>query len=445
MTEEQALRQIQCGSQEALVWFIDHYGAYVSAIIRGILGAALTESDVEETASDVFFSLWNNAEKVRSGAARPWLSAVARNAARDRLRRAVPEQPLPEDAILVDDRTPETALTEKERTARVRLALLSLEPADREVFLRRYYYCQKLGDISQEMGLNESQRQVMETLGTTDLPAPVTSHGTTITPVAAICDKHNYYLRLRIEAPAGTTLRIPDPSEGWLQLSVLDSNTLDPDVLQVEGCDETPFYFWYAAWYDDTPGDNMLETVVWLSSHGQGQRNPDPYRPGDPIWVDFTDDTPKSVNIHNISVQNDDHEYTVLLEGDWHFDLPPAQEHPTLHIDTSGLTEESTDPGRMIYPDYFNISALSLEFEYRYDPLYVDVEYPDCVEREEKCCEVRDGWEVVLKDGSSVPLGANSGDGYHDFAYLIQPFTAPIDITQVDHIRFGDLIIPVEP
>ena len=34
--------------------------------------------------------------------------------------------------------------------------LLSLEPADREVFLRRYYYCQKLGDISREMGLNES-------------------------------------------------------------------------------------------------------------------------------------------------------------------------------------------------------------------------------------------------------------------------------------------------
>ena len=149
LTEEQALRQIKRGSQEALAWFIDRYGAYVSAIIRGILGAALTESDVEETASDVFFSL-------RSGAARPWLSAVARNAARDRLRRAVPEQPLPEDAVLVDDRTPETALTDKERTARVRLALLSLEPADREVFLRRYYYCQKLGDISREMGLNES-------------------------------------------------------------------------------------------------------------------------------------------------------------------------------------------------------------------------------------------------------------------------------------------------
>ena len=42
LTEEQALRQIKRGSQEALAWFIDRYGAYVSAIIRGILGAALT-------------------------------------------------------------------------------------------------------------------------------------------------------------------------------------------------------------------------------------------------------------------------------------------------------------------------------------------------------------------------------------------------------------------
>lgn len=156
MTEEQALRQIRRGSQEALLWFIDRYGAYVSAIIRGIIGQTLAESDVEEIASDVFFALWNNAEKVCSGAARPWLSTVARNAARDRLRRAVPEQPLPEDAVIVDDRTPETALTEKEQTARVQLALLSLEPVDREVFLRFYYYCQRIGDISREMGLNES-------------------------------------------------------------------------------------------------------------------------------------------------------------------------------------------------------------------------------------------------------------------------------------------------
>ena len=63
---------------------------------------------------------------------------------------------LPEDAVIADHRTPETALTEKERTACVQLALLSLDATDREVFLRFYYYCQRLSDISREMGLNES-------------------------------------------------------------------------------------------------------------------------------------------------------------------------------------------------------------------------------------------------------------------------------------------------
>ena len=53
--------------------------------------------------------------------------------------------------------------------------------------------------------LTAEQKQVMEALGTTDLQ-PVTSNGTTITPLAAICDENNYYLRLRIEAPEGTEL-----------------------------------------------------------------------------------------------------------------------------------------------------------------------------------------------------------------------------------------------
>lgn len=95
MTEEQALRQMQRGSQEALAWFIDRYGAYVSAVIRGILGTALAESDVEETASDVFFSLWNNAGKVHSGAAAmaqlPWPATPPATGSAG----PYPEQPLP--------------------------------------------------------------------------------------------------------------------------------------------------------------------------------------------------------------------------------------------------------------------------------------------------------------------------------------------------------------
>ena len=156
LTEEQALRQMKQGSQDALAWFIQRYGAYVSTIIYNIIGQRMSNADVEEVASDVFLALWNNAGKILPNAARSWLATVARNTARSRLRRASDTLPLDEEAVIVDDRTPEAALERREQAVRVRMALLSLNPVDREVFLRFYYYYQKTTDIAADMGLNES-------------------------------------------------------------------------------------------------------------------------------------------------------------------------------------------------------------------------------------------------------------------------------------------------
>lgn len=156
LTEEQALRQMKQGSQDALAWFIQRYGAYVSTIIHNIIGQRMSNADVEEVASDVFLALWNNAGKILPNAARSWLATVARNTARSRLRRASDTLPLDEEAVIVDDRTPEATLERREQSVRVRMALLSLNPVDREVFLRFYYYYQKTADIAADMGLNES-------------------------------------------------------------------------------------------------------------------------------------------------------------------------------------------------------------------------------------------------------------------------------------------------
>ena len=156
LTEEQALRQMKQGSQDALAWFIHRYGAYVSTIIHNIIGQRMSNADVEEVASDVFLALWNNAGKILPNAARSWLATVARNTARSRLRGASDTLPLDEEAVIVDDRTPEATLERREQAVRVRMALLSLNPVDREVFLRFYYYYQKTADIAADMGLNES-------------------------------------------------------------------------------------------------------------------------------------------------------------------------------------------------------------------------------------------------------------------------------------------------
>lgn len=133
LTEEQALRQMKQGSQDALAWFIHRYGAYVSTIIHNIIGQRMSNADVEEVASDVFLALWNNAGKILPNAARSWLATVARNTARSRLRRASDTLPLDEEAVIVDDRTPEATLERREQAVRVRMALLSLNPVHRGV------------------------------------------------------------------------------------------------------------------------------------------------------------------------------------------------------------------------------------------------------------------------------------------------------------------------
>ena len=45
LTEEQALRQMKQGSQDALAWFIQRYGAYVSTIIHNIIGQRMSDAD----------------------------------------------------------------------------------------------------------------------------------------------------------------------------------------------------------------------------------------------------------------------------------------------------------------------------------------------------------------------------------------------------------------
>ena len=88
LTEAKALRLLQQGSAEALKWFMGKYTPYVSTIIYNIIGSAMTSADVEEVASDVFFALWENADKVNSGSVRGYLGAVARNKAKNKFREA---------------------------------------------------------------------------------------------------------------------------------------------------------------------------------------------------------------------------------------------------------------------------------------------------------------------------------------------------------------------
>ena len=160
MTEAKALRQLQQGSTDALKWFISKYTPYVSTIIYNIIGSHMSSSDIEEVVSDVFFTLWNNAEKVNSGAVRGYLGSIARNKAKNKFREAGYDLPLDEDLYISEDLPLEEKYLEHELQTIVKREVYAMKEPDREILLRYYYYYQPIPRIAREMGMTVANIKV---------------------------------------------------------------------------------------------------------------------------------------------------------------------------------------------------------------------------------------------------------------------------------------------
>ena len=153
MTEAKALSAMREGDQEALCWIIERYSAYVGTIVTNVIGESMSIADVEEVCSDVFLALWQNAGKVLPLHLKGYLGRIARNMALKKLRHQRKDLPLEEDILILEEDCLFVRLAEKDRTALVRKALLSLSEEDREIFLRYYYRDESVRQIADRTGL----------------------------------------------------------------------------------------------------------------------------------------------------------------------------------------------------------------------------------------------------------------------------------------------------
>lgn len=149
------LVRLQNREQAALETAIRRYSGYVAAVARKTLGPDCTRQDIEELTSDAFVALWANAGKLRGDSdLKYWLAVVVRNASLRRRVKSVGTVPLEEN--LVFDRSPTSQTEKRERIRQVREAVDSLEPTDREIFLRHYFWHQPVRQIAEELGKNQS-------------------------------------------------------------------------------------------------------------------------------------------------------------------------------------------------------------------------------------------------------------------------------------------------
>lgn len=155
MTEDEKLiYNIKRKRREAFENVIKRYTPYVSTVIYNMAGTSITKEDVEEITLDTFLSLWHNANAFDSqkGNIRIYLGTIARNLAIDRLRKFRESMVLDENIITTQDDPYQKVEQKEERKAMIQLIHELGEP-DSEIFMRYYYYDEKISHISNIMGI----------------------------------------------------------------------------------------------------------------------------------------------------------------------------------------------------------------------------------------------------------------------------------------------------
>ena len=160
--EQTILEKLQKQQHSALNEAIEKYTPYVSVIIYNIIGHVMAREDIEETVSSVFIALWQNSEKLdgNKGDIRAYLGATARNQAINKLREVKQHLSFEELETTADifsiSNDPQTELEQREQKSILWDMVHELGEPDNEIFIRYYYYEEKINHIAKCMDLRPS-------------------------------------------------------------------------------------------------------------------------------------------------------------------------------------------------------------------------------------------------------------------------------------------------
>ncbi len=150
--DTELIELIKDRSPEALSQLRLRFGALIRYIVDAILP---DPRDAEECVNDVYLKLLSAGGTLDPARPlKPFVTAVARNAAVSRTRRKRGEE-TGLDENLPGSSTPEEELLRRERVESLKRALNALSASDRRLIYRKYYYRQSTAQIAAELGMTE--------------------------------------------------------------------------------------------------------------------------------------------------------------------------------------------------------------------------------------------------------------------------------------------------
>jgi len=311
--------------------------------------------------------------------------------------------------------------------------------------------------------LNAAQSEAIDRMGAV-MEDAVSSNGATLTPLAILVDENVCYLRLRIEAPAGTVLgALPD---GWSyklygaggkdELARFEPMDMTPYIREITnpdgskarkysfGCGIAEFDL-----PDSDPTDNVIETVLrFTADQAMAEQG-----------VRFNDGTEKRLTISGLWVMSPELDFTEVFRADFSLSIGSRFESYARELDCTDAVW--TDERGVTYTlDRVLLSPLSLSFRYISDlpmptPPGSVTEWrgmeigPDILPQPNAFALIRNDGTVI--DCTPMETGAEN-TGYSISGIDWQPFWArwdyvvfdePLDLSEIACVRYGDCLIPL--
>lgn len=148
--------RLRDNDEKALDNIIEKYSSYVFTVVRNFSASVLTEEDIEEIVIDVFVRLWISRDRVQTERPLlPYLSVIAKNCVKNKFRQQNENLKKEAETDLISG----SFLESFENSLALQdifNALESVSDNQRELFIRFYFYGEKLGRIAEILNITES-------------------------------------------------------------------------------------------------------------------------------------------------------------------------------------------------------------------------------------------------------------------------------------------------
>jgi RNA polymerase sigma-70 factor, ECF subfamily len=165
MNDSLAIQAIAQQNPKGLEYLMDQYGLLILRLVRRVLGSD-HPGDIEECANDVWMAVWFKAPQYEPAKAsvKTWICLIARSKAIDRMRKIW--RSVGSTFSLNDERMPELQaemleLQERienredlaKRAAELTQALTQMNPDERSILIRRYFYREDIAELASSLGV----------------------------------------------------------------------------------------------------------------------------------------------------------------------------------------------------------------------------------------------------------------------------------------------------